>query len=107
MNKKGKLLGIIFCLFMSILIFGIGFVDKDNTKDTVTLFQVHLNGKKIGLIKDDQELYDLIDKEQTSIKEKYGVKKVHPPHGLKLTAIKTYLKEPEIVDVLKIQPPKF
>lgn len=90
MNKKGKILGIIFCIFMSILIFGVGFVDKENNKNTVTLFQVYLNGKKIGLIKDDQELYDLIDKEQTSIKDKYGVKKVYPPHGLKITAIKTY-----------------
>ena len=90
MNKKGKILGIIFCILMTILIFGVGFVDKGNNKGTVTLFQVYLNGKKVGLIKDDQELYDLIDKEQTTIKEKYNVKKVYPPHGLKITPIKTY-----------------
>ena len=90
MNKKGKILGAIFCVLMAVLIFGVGFVDKGNTKNTVTLFQVYLNGKKIGLIKDDQELYDLIDKEQGAIKDKYGVKKVYPPHGLKITAIKTY-----------------
>ena len=90
MNKKGKILGTIFCVLMAILIFGMGFVDKENDKNTVTLFQVYLNGKKIGLIENDQELYDLIDKEQTSIKEKYGVKKVYPPHGLKITPIKTY-----------------
>lgn len=90
--NKSKILGIIFCIFMSILIFGVGFVDKENNKDTVTLFQVYLNGRKIGLIKDDQELYELIDKEQTNIKEKYDVKKVYPPHGLKITAIKTYNK---------------
>lgn len=98
--NKGKVLGAIFCILMSILIFGIGFVDKESNKDTVTLFQVYLNGKKIGLIESDQELYDLIDSEQTQLKEKYNVSKVYPPHGLKVTAIKTYDKK--VTDVRSI-----
>lgn len=100
MNKKGKILGTIFCILMAALIFGVGFVDKESNKDTITLFQVYLNGKKIGLINNDQELYDLIDKEQTSIKQKYGVKKVYPPHGLKVTAIKTYNRNTTDVNII-------
>ena len=40
--NKGKVLGAIFCILMGVLIFGIGFVDKESNKDTVTLFQVYL-----------------------------------------------------------------
>ena len=90
--NKGKILGTIFCIIMAVLIFGMGFTHKESNKDTITLFQVYLNGKKIGLIESDQELYDLIDSEQTQLKAKYNVKKVYPPHGLKITAVKTYDK---------------
>ena len=74
-----------------------------------TLFQVYLNGKKIGLIKSDQELYDLIDTEQAQLKEKYNVSKVYPPHGLKVTAIKTYdkrvIEARDIYNKIKNQAP--
>ena len=107
--NKGKVLGVIFCILMGALIFGIGFVDKESNKDTVTLFQVYLNGKKIGLIKSDQELYDLIDTEQAQLKEKYNVSKVYPPHGLKVTAIKTYdkrvIEARDIYNKIKNQAP--
>ena len=69
--NKGKILGTIFCIIMAVLIFGMGFTHKESNKDTITLFQVYLNGKKIGLIESDQELYDLIDSEQTQLKAKY------------------------------------
>ena len=98
--NKGKFFGAVFCILMAVLIFGIGFVDKENNKNTVTLFQVYLNGKKIGLIESDQELYDLIDSEQAALKEKYNVSKVYPPHGLKVTAVKTYDKR--VTDVKTI-----
>lgn len=90
--NKGKILGTIFCIIMAVLIFGMGFVDKESNKDMVTLFQVYLNGKKIGLIESDEELYELIDSEQAVLKQKYNVSKVYPPHGLKVTAVKTYDK---------------
>ena len=92
MNKKSKVLGIIFCILMTVLIFGMGFVEKENLTNSITLYQVYLDGKKVGLIASDQELYDLIDKEQREIKEKYGVSKVYPPEGLEVTPVKTYSK---------------
>ena len=36
------------------------------------VYQVYLNGKKIGLITDKDDLYDLINDRQLEIKEKYG-----------------------------------
>ena len=53
-------------------------------------YQVYLSGKKIGLIKSKEELYDLIDSEQQDVKDKYGVDKVHSPEGLEIQSIKTY-----------------
>ena len=50
----------------------------------------NLDGNKIGLIKSDQLLYDLIDKEQKDIKDKYGVDKVYPPSGLEVQRVNTY-----------------
>ena len=54
------------------------------------LYQVYLGKEKIGLIKNDQELYDLIDKEQKHIKDKYNVEKVYPPSGLEIHEVATY-----------------
>lgn len=53
-------------------------------------FQVYLGGKKIGIIKSDEELYNIIDTEQKELKEKYNVTKVHSPSGLDVQPISTY-----------------
>ena len=53
-------------------------------------FQVYLGGKKIGIIKSEEELYNIIDKEQKEIKEEYKVDKVHSPSGLDVQQISTY-----------------
>ena len=53
-------------------------------------FQVYLGGKKMGLIKSEEELHNIIDEEQKEIKEKYGVDKVYSPSGLEIHAISTY-----------------
>lgn len=53
-------------------------------------YQVYLGGQKIGLIKSDDELYSLIDKEQQAIKDLYNVNKIYPPSGLKVKEVITY-----------------
>lgn len=55
-----------------------------------TNYQVYLNGEKIGVIGDKNELYALIDSNQTAIKEKYKVDNVYPPNSLKLIETDTY-----------------
>ena len=55
-----------------------------------SLFLVYLNGDKLGLIDNKQELLDLIDKEQSELKNKYEVDKVYPPSGLDIQSVLTY-----------------
>ena len=55
-----------------------------------SLFLVYLNGDKLGLIDNKQELLDLIDKEQSELKNKYDVDKVYPPSGLDIQSVLTY-----------------
>lgn len=53
-------------------------------------YQVYLGDEKIGLISSKEELYNLIDKEQNAIKEKYNVDKIYPPEGLEVQEVLTY-----------------
>ncbi len=90
MNKKGIIFGAFLTIILSVLIFYMGLTEGKAIKNSVTLFQVYLNGKRVGLMNSADELYNLIDFEQKEIKEKYGVDKVYPPEGLEITPIKTY-----------------
>ena len=54
-------------------------------------YQIYLDGKEIGLIKDENELYSLINKEQQNIKDQYGVDYVYPPDGLDIVETKNIL----------------
>ena len=78
---KSKILGGLFTIILSFLLFFVG-MDKRVAGDPLEVYQVYLNGVKIGLIESKDKLYDLIDKEQTDIKKEYNVDKVYPPNGL-------------------------
>ncbi len=91
MDKK-IILGGILTVSLTILLFIVGF-SKKVSGTPVEVFQVYLDGKKMGLIESKNELLDLIDKEQSSIKEEYGVDKVYPPNGLDIEKIYTYNTE--------------
>lgn len=68
-------------------LFGFSYRLKDTSK---TVYQVYLNGQKIGLISNEDELLNMINEEQTDIKNKYGVDKVYPPNGFEIEKQKTY-----------------
>ncbi len=53
-------------------------------------YLVYLNGETIGLIKSADELYDLINKEQESIRYEYNVADVYPPAGFNLVKTNTF-----------------
>ena len=86
MNKLRKTSIILFML-MFIVSTGFSWQKNEKPKD---VYEVYLEGSKIGLIESKEELLDLINKEQKSIKKKYGVDKVYPPDGLKLVKHTTY-----------------
>lgn len=97
MNKKELLNGILVTLLLGSLLFLVGFSNRKNNY-TQKLYQVYLFGEKIGLITDEKELYDLIDKEQKELKEKYKVDKIYPPNGLDVSPVYTYNKKVNSVE---------
>ncbi len=89
MGKKTNLGGIFLVLITTALILVIGFTRIDPSK-AKTAYMVYLDGKKLGLIENKDELYTLIDDEQESIKSEYKVEKVYPPKGLEAIEYTTY-----------------
>ena len=102
MNKKK---GIFFGIFLSALVIYLSIVFVPAQRKINNYYQVYLGGEKIGLIKSDTELYNLIDREQQSIKDKYKVSKVFSPSGLEVTKVATYnnnlMTAKEVYDEIK------
>lgn len=90
MNKGTTYKSIIFGTIISIFVIYISFIFEPITREIHNYYQVYLSGEKIGLIESDTELFNLIDKEQQSIKDKYKVDKVHRPSGLEVNKVATY-----------------
>ncbi|MEG2457830.1 MAG: M23 family metallopeptidase [Bacilli bacterium] len=90
MKKSSIYIGIIFSLIMTGLIFILGFDRKNYMDYPSKLYQVYLDGEVIGVIDNKKELYNLIDKEQNHLKDKYSVDKIYPPNGLEIMPIVTY-----------------
>lgn len=86
---KGKITGFIITVIAATMLFFVG-IDDRVEGTPIEVYQVYLNGKKIGLIASKDELLELIDNEQKEIKQKYGVDKVYPPNGLDIEKIYTY-----------------
>ncbi len=104
MNKKGIILTILVTLLITILM-TISFVTKVTFESPTSIYQVYLDGEKIGLIESKEELYELINKEQTEIKAEYNVEQVYPPKGFKIIKENTYNEElssvSDIYDAIK------
>ena len=98
MKTKDKLITAIMCLSIFIILIVSGNTKNDKAPNSV--YQVYLNGQKMGMIASKDELYDLINEEQRGIKEKYNVDKVYPPLGFEIVKYVTY--DNDIVDANKI-----
>jgi len=99
MNTFNRIMGVSITILISIIVFFMGVEVKDEGKPK-SLYMVYLNGNKVGLIENKQELLDLIDKEQVEIKEEYNVDKVYPPSGLDIQSVVTY--DDDIVSTAKV-----
>ena len=89
MNKKSKFITII----LSILIAFLCLLNEkyDYSFDEACQgYQIYLDGKEIGLIQDENELYNLINDEQQNIKDKYNVDYVYPPDGIDIIKVNTF-----------------
>lgn len=104
MNEKQQKITIAIAVVSGIILFLLGYGDrlKDNSK---TVYQVYLDGQKIGLIENQDELLNMINEEQTDIKTSYHVDKVYPPNGFEIVKYKTYdeniTSAHEIYDIVK------
>ena len=65
---KGKVISFLLVLIVSVGIFVLSFT-KNNYVPANKVYKVYLNGEKIGLINDKDELYDIINEKQLEIKE--------------------------------------
>ena len=86
---KEKLIGFVITVAVIGLLVAVNLGTKNLDKPQM-LYQVYLDGKKIGLIQSKQDLLDLIDKEESSIKDTFNVDKVYPPNGLDIEQVYTY-----------------
>lgn len=96
-----KIKGIILSFLVTILIgaFAImGFVTEETFDMPDSMYQVYLDGEKIGLVESKDELYSLINKEQKEIKKEYNVDQVYPPKGFKIIRQNTYAEQVSSVE---------
>ena len=75
-------------ILMSILMILIGFPKKNMSPQNV--YQVYLDGTKIGLVDNKEKLLNLINEEQQDIKSEYKVNQVYPPNGFDIEEYVTY-----------------
>lgn len=87
-NKRIIMTTIITILICSLLIID-WIYNKEYDKANVG-YMVYLKNQLVGMIKDENKLYDIIDKEQEELKNKYGVDSVYPPSDFKLVKVNTF-----------------
>ncbi len=104
MKKKDKIRTIFITMGLVFLFMVVGFSERIYNQ-AYKVYQVYLNGNKLGLIDDQDELYALINEEQKEIKETYQVDHVYPPNGFEIKEYKTYnqnvISAQEIYDKIK------
>ena len=66
-NKKGITICSIFTILLSILL-AKSFFNLESYDKPMSIYQVYLDGEKLGSIDSKDELYTLINKEQSEIK---------------------------------------
>ena len=88
-----KIKDIIITIVLSIGIIVLYFINEQyNIKIDIAnaSYKVYLDGEMIGLIKDENELYDLINNKQIAIKNEYNVDYVYPPDVFEIIKTNTY-----------------
>lgn len=89
MSKRINIFGIFIILLTIAFLVAVGF-GRVHMSGAKQVYMVYLDGKKIGLIEDKNTLYNMIDREQESIKYNFKVEKVYPPEGLEAIEYTTY-----------------
>ena len=88
--KSKSTLSIIVAVILSISsLFLLGFKLTEN-KTPYELYNVYLDGKKIGVVKSKKEFETYVNKQEEVLKNKYEVDKIYTPKGVEIKKIVTY-----------------
>ena len=89
MHKKWTI-GLITIVFLSICsLFLAGFKLTAN-KEPIELYNIYLDGEKIGTVKSKDDFESYINKQEDKLKEQYGVSKIYTPKGVEIKKVITY-----------------
>lgn len=88
-NNKFRVSYFIVILLLSVLSFGLGFT-RYNDSEPSLLYNVYIDGKVIGTIKDKTAFEEYINDKEDSVKKKYKVDKVYMPNGVSIKKVYTY-----------------
>lgn len=97
--KKNTIFTILITLIVGVIVM-LGTMTDKFYEGINTYYQVYLNGNKIGVIDNQDKLYNIIDNNQSSIKDEYNVKNVYPPTDLKIVPINTYNAKTDEVETV-------
>lgn len=97
--KKKTIITVLITLIAGIIVMLTSMTDKIY-EDINTYYQVYLNGNRIGIIDNENKLYNLIDDNQSSIKSEYNVNTVYPPTDLKIVPVNTYEAKTDDVNMV-------
>ncbi len=98
MKLKDKVVTFVICLIIITFYFVIN-IYKDNYNNEVKhIYNIYINGDVIGAITNEDELYNIINEKQSSIKEKYHVDNVYPPENLKIVENYAYNTNTSSID---------
>lgn len=89
MNSKRIIIYSLVSIITSLIVIWC-FTGETKYEEPGYIYQVYLDGEKIGLIDSEEKLYELINKEQIAIKDEYQVNQVYPPKGFEIIRTHTY-----------------
>lgn len=105
---------LLFAFLITLALSTVVIIFFDDEKNNITaipkeLYQVYLEGEKVGVIESKEKFEAYIDNKQEEIKAKYDVTNVYPPKNLSIQKIVSYtdelLSEEEVYDLIKEKNP--
>lgn len=89
MNAKQIIITIILCIFGTVL-FAINYITNNLILRADNVYEIYLDGKVVGFIEDEDDLYDMINNSQKEIKDKFSVDNVYPPVNFQIVKTNSY-----------------
>lgn len=80
----------IFFTVVTIVLCALNFIGNKYILEANSVYKVYLDGKIIGYIENDEDLYEIISNRQKEIKEKYNVARVYPPESFRIVKTLSY-----------------